>query len=352
MKKGRVLVLLSGGVDSAVSAGLLKKQGYEVIGAFLKFWHDPQGRRENACCSLEAQNDARLIAKKLEIPLHFFCFAKEFKKYVVDYFISSYQKGETPNPCIECNRFIKFGLTFKKLEELKADYLATGHYARIKKEGEVFKLLRAKDKKKDQSYFLWILNQEKLKKILFPLGDYSKEEVRKLAKKWQLPVFKKPESQEVCFISRSLKDFLSRYGKTKKGPILNLKGEKIGEHQGLIFYTLGQRKGLGIPSGPFYVVKKDFRKNALIVSNSLKDPRLYFTKVRIKKVNWIASKPTTLPLFCQAKIRSLMSFQPAFLKKDQKGYFLEFLQPIFAPAPGQSAVIYLQEEVLGGGIIE
>lgn len=351
-EKPKVLVLLSGGVDSAVAAGLLKKQGYQVIGAFLKFWKDPLGEKENTCCSLGAQNDARLIAVKLTIPLYFFCFAKEFKKYVVDYFIRSYQKGETPNPCIECNRFIKFGLTFKKLTQLKADYLATGHYARIEKEGKIFKLLRAKDRTKDQSYFLWPLTQEKLRKIIFPLGEYSKKEVRKLAKEWKLPVFEKDESQEVCFIGHSLKDFLSRYCQTKPGPIFNLKGEKIGEHQGLIYYTLGQRKGLKIPGGPFYVVKKDFRRNALIVANSLNDPLLHPQKIYFKKINWLTGKAPSLPFACEAKIRSYMEAQPAYLKKDSQGYFLEFESPPFAPAPGQSVVIYQGEEVVGGGIID
>ena len=197
MKKSKVIVAMSGGVDSSVSAALLKKNGYDVIAVFMKFWKEANRKNENKCCSVEAKRDAQRVAIKLGIPFYVIDAKKEFKKRVVDYLIKEYKKGNTPNPCVECNRWIKFNFLFEQLNKLKADFIATGHYARVKNG----KLLIAKDIKKDQTYFLWTLKQKQLSKIIFSIGDYTKEQVRGLAKKFHLPVFEKKDSQEICFVN-------------------------------------------------------------------------------------------------------------------------------------------------------
>ncbi len=331
---------MSGGVDSSVSTAILKKNGYDVVGVFMKFWQEPGKGRENLCCSAKARMDAKRVAIKLNIPFYVLNVQKEFKKRVVDYFIKEYKKGNTPNPCVECNRWIKFRFLIEKALELKADYVATGHYAKVK-DG---KLLVAKDKTKDQSYFLWRLNQKQLSRILFPIGDYTKEEVRKMAKKWGLPVFEKKDSQEICFINTCIEDFLRKYIKPKSGDVTTTDGKKIGEHEGLILYTIGQRKGIKIGgTGPYYVVKKDFEKNALIVSKSEKD--LLKKEMFVKNVNWVLGKPYNGK--CKVKIRSMARMVPATIKKNK----IVFDKPQRAITPGQSAVFYKNNELLGGGII-
>jgi len=355
---------MSGGVDSSVAAALLKKAGFEVIGVFVKFWTPPQGRGkhrpiQNIYYSTKAQTDARRVAAKLKIPFYTINAEKEFKKRVVDYFLEGYRAGQTPNPCIECNRWIKFGLLMEKTLAFKADFLATGHYARIARKLKTqnsklktFKLSRAKDKSKDQSYFLWTLKQKQLAKILFPIGDYLKSEVRQMAKKWGLPVFGKKDSQEVCFVNTTIEEFLRRRIKTKKGPIITTDGKKVGEHQGLIFYTIGQRKGLKIGGiGPFYVVDKDFKNNALIVAPANFSEALYKKEAIAEKINWISSQEPRLPLKCQVKIRYLMPASPAVISKKGNFYKIRFIKPQRAIAPGQSAVFYKGQEILGGGII-
>lgn len=324
-KGKKIIVAMSGGVDSSVAAALLKKQGYDVVGVFMKFWKEPGAGRENLCCSARARLDAKRVAIKLGIPFYVLDAQKEFKKRVVDYFIKEYNRGRTPNPCIECNKWIKF----------RFPNMATGHYARVKN-GRLFV---AKDKQKDQSYFLWTLKQNQLKRILFPIGDYTKKEVREMAKKWDLPVFNKKDSQNICFTAprRSLK--------TKAGNIITIDGKKVGEHQGLTFYTIGQRKGIKVGGiGPFYVVKKDFKNNALIVSNLEKD--LLKKEMVVKNVNWISGKQYSGK--CKVKIRSMAPMTAAIIKRNK----IIFDKEQRAITPGQSAVFYRGNEVLGGGIIK
>lgn len=361
---------MSGGVDSSVATALLKKQGYDVIGVFMRFWYPETSqinpdqnpnlyRNENRCCSAEAWSDAQRVASQLKIPFYTLNVEKEFKKRVVDYFIEEYRKGRTPNPCVECNRWIKFRFLIEKALTLGADYVATGHYARLRREtpnpkSEILKLLTAKDKQKDQSYFLWTLTQDQLKRILFPVGNYTKKEVREMAKKWNLPIYKKRESQEICFLDADLRGFLKTRINAERGSIITVDGQKVGEHEGLAFYTIGQRKGIKIGGiGPFYVVGKDFKKNALIVAKSEQAPELYKKEMIVRKVNWISGKEPKLPLRCRVKIRYLHPASPAIIYKTKDTrYKVYFDKKQRAITPGQSAVFYKRNEVLGGGIIE
>ncbi len=380
---------MSGGVDSSVAAALLKKAGvdelrsssrtsslervrksfnsfgfanarvFDVIGVFMKFWKAPSGqssiRKWNSCCSLESEIRARKVAKILKIPFYVFNFEKEFKKRIVDYFLREYKAGRTPNPCVVCNKEIKFGLLLEKALKLDADFIATGHYARKqatsdKKQETRYKLLKAKDKEKDQSYFLWKLNQKQLKHILFPVGDYTRKEVENLAKKFKLPVLKAKKSVEICFVKTTINDFLKKYLKEKSGKIVDTEGKIIGKHQGLWFYTIGQRKGIGLPGGPYYVLDKDQKKNLLIVSKNEKD--LYKKDLICENVNWILGKEPKLPLKIKAKIRYRhQSAQATIYKLKTKNYKIVFNKPQKAITPGQSVVFCNREELLGGGII-
>ena len=366
----KVVCAMSGGVDSSVASALLKKAGFNVIGVFMKLWPEKY-------FSSDAQKAVKRITFQLGIPFLVFNLTKEFKKKVVDYFLREYQRGRTPNPCVECNKEIKFGLFFQKAINLGADFMATGHYVRKSElttnnlQLTTYKLLMAKDKDKDQSYFLWMLNQNQLKNILFPVGDLTKNQVRKLAKKFRLPVVKTPESMEICFVPADINDFLKKYLKTKPGPIVeqvhygarkilirsNLRGREMGEHDGLWFYTIGQRKGIKLPGGPYYVLDKDLKKNLLIVTKNEKD--LYKKELVAKNVNWISGKMPKLPLMVKAKIR--YSHRSASTKLTQiytdKSTDLDrFIKVVFekpqrAITFGQSVVFYKGQELLGGGII-
>lgn len=341
---------MSGGIDSSVAACLLKKAGFDVIGIFMKFWSEADLKGSwNRCCSPEAEKRARQVAKILNLPFYVFNFEKEFKKGIVDYFLKEHKTGRTPNPCVVCNKKIKFGLLLEKAMTLEADYVATGHYA-LKREIKNYKLLKAKDKNKDQSYFLWMLNQNQLKHILFPIGEYTKDKVRKLAKKFKLPVLNIPESMEICFIKSTINDFLERHLKSKPGKITNPKGAIIGKHQGLHFYTIGQRRGVKLTGGPYYVLDKNQKKNLLIVTKNQKD--LYKKELVVKNVNWISGKVPKLPLKIRAKIRYRHKASKAtiyYLKSNI--YHLIFDKPQRAITPGQSTVFFRGQEVLGGGII-
>lgn len=348
----KIVVAMSGGVDSSVAAALLKKQGFDVVGIFMKFWKDGQSS-ENRCCSVESEKLARLVAKEIGIPFYVLNVEKEFKKKVVDYFLKEYKKGNTPNPCVVCNKEIKFGFLIKKALSLGVDYIATGHYAQIKN-GRLFK---GKDDAKDQAYFLWQLNQNQLKHVLFPVGEYIKPEVRKLAKKFKLPTAETPESQEVCFIKNTTTDFLKKYLKIKSGKIIDKTGKVLGEHQGLWFYTIGQRKSLEVPQGPWYVVNKDFKNNILIVSRDLKD--LNRKELVASNINWI--NPQKLPLNAEVKIRYKAEPVKAKIismgKNPLASLSASKLKVIFAKSqraitPGQSVVFYKGKELLGGGVIE
>lgn len=361
-KKKKVVVALSGGLDSSVSALLLKKKGFELIGIFMLFWSENTKKaRWNRCCSPGAQARAREVARILNIPFYVLDLRKEFKKQIVDYFLKEIKKGRTPNPCVECNRIVKFGLLLKKAKEFGADFLATGHYVKKidlrtkSKKSKIYKILRARDKEKDQSYFLWRLTQEQLKHLLFPLGNFTKKEVKELARKFRLPVLDIPESQEICFVGTSLEEFLKKHLKPKPGKIVDTKGNVLGEHKGLIFYTIGQRKGIGLAGGPYYVLKKDTKNNLLVVTKNQKD--LYKKELLASQINWILKKPPKFPIKIKAKIRYLhqparATLYPSFLKKKTSSIRVVFNKPQRAITPGQSVVFYKGEEMLGGGIIE
>ena len=361
IKQGtKVVCAMSGGVDSSVAAALLKRAGFNVIGVFMKFWSAPKKDRSqgnwNRCCSPEAESRARKVAKILKIPFYIFNFEKEFKKRVVDYFLEAHKKGTTPNPCVVCNKEIKFGLLLKKAKKIQVDFLATGHYVKKSKVKNqklkvIYRLLRGTDKSKDQSYFLWQLNQNQLKHILFPLGSYSKKEVRGLAKKFKLSVLNIPESQEICFIKDNYNDFLARYFKPKPGKVIDTTGKIIGQHQGLWFYTIGQRKGIGFSGGSWYVMNKDFKKNILVVTKKEKD--LEKRELIAGNINWISGKEPKLPLEIKAKIRYRHKFASAVIchKIQKTKYKIVFKRPQRAIASGQSVVFYKGQELLGGGII-
>ena len=355
-----VVVALSGGVDSSVAAALLKEQGYKVVGVHIKIWSDP----EIPCTLKQDRYDAMRVAAKLNIPFKTWDFTKQYGQQVVDYMINEYRVGRTPNPDVMCNKRIKFDVFLKKARELKADFIATGHHARItratlnRKPYTVnYKLLAGKDKNKDQSYFLWTLTQEQLKYILFPIGDYTKPQVRKIAKKLNLPTAGKKDSQGICFIGEiNLREFLKKYIKEKPGPVVTIKGQKIGEHDGLFFYTIGQRHGMGIGGGtPYYVAEKDFKTNTLVVTESPKHKALYSKELVANKLNWIVGAPPKFPLMCKARIRYRQPLQSCrvfghSVSKSEKLQII-FTKPQKAIAPGQFLVFYHGDELLGGGII-
>ncbi len=335
---------MSGGVDSSVVAALIKKSGAETVGVFVHLYPSS---------SKGSEKKAQKVAKVLGIPFYVLNFEKEFKKKVIDYFLREYKKGRTPNPCVVCNKEIKFGFLLKQTKKMKADFLATGHYVKksTKKTELIYKLLRAKDKSKDQSYFLWKLNQKQLKHTLFPIGRYTKEEVKSLAKKFKLPVLNVQESQEICFIKNTCHDFLSRHLKLNLGKIVDSKGKIIGKHKGLWFYTVGQRKGIKLPGGPFYVIDKNLKKNLLIVSKDKKD--LERKELTTENVNWISGKEPNLPLDIKAKIRYRHKIASAIIcqKKQKTKNRILFKKSQRAITPGQSVVFYKGTELLGGGII-
>ncbi len=342
---------MSGGVDSSVAAALLKKEGYEVIGIMLRIWSEKQV--VNKCCSSQAMNDARRIAGILDIPFYILDYQNIFKEIVVNYFLEESIEGMTPNPCFFCNQKIRFSHLRKEAMKLGADFLATGHYARIKKNSEGYQLLKATDKKKDQSYMLHRLNQEQLATSLFPLGELYKEDVREIAKEYELPVSQKRDSQDLCFLGRDgTKGFFERQigDKMKKGEIINSQGEILGEHQGLMAYTIGQRKGLGISAKkPLFVIGKNQTKNQLIVG---------FTEERKKKsfflnrVHFISGKDLQEQMQVSTKIRYQSQENQAMLFPIKKNQIqVEFEQEVEDISPGQGAVFYSGEKVLGGGII-
>ena len=363
MKK-KVICAISGGVDSSVAAALLKKQGCDVIGVFMKLWAEDVPRtdlvRENICCSLEAATAARAVCNKLKIPFYVVNFEKVFKKSVVDYFIKEYELGRTPNPCVICNRDIKSEILLKKTVELEGDYLATGHYARVRQKKEnrkkkiEYELLQGKDRIKDQSYFLWTLKQKQLKHLLFPIGDYKKTEVRKMAEKWGLPTAKRKESQGTCFIpDRDVCAFLRRHAKklTLPGPILDLEGKHLGIHNGLVNYTIGQRERLGM-GGPkaYYVVKLKSSTNTLIVGSE-KD--LYKKKLIADNINWISKTPpkNISGLKVGARIRYGHPIEESKITINKNKLEVTFKKSQRAVTPGQSIVFFDKEKVLGGGVI-
>lgn len=353
----RVYVAMSGGVDSSVAAALLLKQGYAVSGLTLRLWSEADDLASGDD-ETDAVRDARLVADKLGIPHHVLDGSPRFKETVVDYFVHEYARGHTPNPCLACNRHIKFGYLLETALGLGADYIATGHYARMQKTPTGYLLLRGRDATKDQSYVLYMLTQDHLRHILLPNGDYTKQEIRTLARALDLPTHDRPESQDICFIcdlpptGRDYRRFLRAYAPEaiQPGPILDLQGRELGQHQGLPFYTIGQRRGLGIAwTEPLYVIRIDARRNALIVgpANMLGQQQLLVTDV-----NYIAGAPPACPAHVTVKIRYTGSEVPATLHPAPQNQVAVHLDaPLRDITPGQAAVFYSHEVVLGGGII-
>jgi tRNA-specific 2-thiouridylase len=356
-EKKRVVVAMSGGVDSSVAAALLVEQGYEVIGMMMRLWAEETtgGRVHNRCCTPEQMADARRIADKIGIPFYVLDTKDVFRNTVVEYFIDQHRQGVTPNPCIECNRHIRFNYLFENAMALDADYLATGHYAKIGQDTDgAYQLRMGADPKKDQSYVLCVLNQHHLAHTLFPIGEYPKPEVRKLAEKFGLPTASKQDSQDLCFLGdgdyrRFLRDYANDM--MRPGPIVLKTGEIVGEHDGLANYTIGQRKGLGITSPePLYVIATNPYRNALIVG--IRD-ELGDDELTAHRMNWIAPTPPTHPFEAQVKIRYKANPIPASITPLEDGrVHIGFDEPLRDITPGQGAVIYEGERCLGGGIIE
>jgi len=357
----KVFVAMSGGVDSSAAAWLLKKQGFKVVGVFFNLGQVQYDK------SLAA---AKKVAQKIGMPLKVIDLKKKFRREVIDYFLKSYQQGSTPNPCIVCNKKIKFGLLLRLAKKYKADFIATGHYARLQRNFKYqvlnfknsniknsfkiknLKLKIARDSVKDQSYFLYTLTQGQLAKIIFPLGDYTKEEVKKIAEKNHLPYLKK-ESQDICFLFCETAEFLKQNLKLKPGPIVTMAGQLLGRHEGLPLYTSGQRRAIKIGgSGPFYVAGRDFKENQLIVTGKFDDSVLYSDKLLAGQVNWLAGESPKLPLKCRARIRYQQSLVHCLVSKKGKNYLVKFSQKLRAITPGQSVVFYRDGTVLGGGIIK
>jgi len=339
----RVVVAMSGGVDSSVTALLLLKEGYEVIGLTM-----------NISVSSTSINDAKKVAYLLNIPHYVINLKREFEETIVKYFVESYEKGYTPNPCMFCNRFIKFGLLMKRAKEISAEYFATGHYVKKEwdQERKVFLLKRAKDERKDQSYFLAYLTQEQIEKSLFPLGDYTKEEVRRIARENNLVTEEKSESQEICFLpNNDYREFIKKYVKEKKGKIITEDGRIVGEHDGVFSFTIGQRKGLKVAMGKPVYVKEIVPEEGLVIVAERE--RILSNLVYAKNLNFPSFKPKKKRIDVFAMIRYNMKPQPAELKIiSEDEVIVEFKEPQWAPAPGQILVCYLEDFVLCGGIIE
>ena len=352
------MVAMSGGVDSSVAAALLKHQGYEVIGITMCFNLPDSTTKRPTCCGLQGIEDARRVAHKLEIKHYVLNFSRVLGEKVIKDFCREYLKGRTPNPCVRCNQYIKFDALLKKAISLGAGFLATGHYARIEKSHQSpvtshqYFLKKAKDKKKDQSYFLYRLNQTQLKAVLFPLGNYTKDEVRKIAREFALPVADKLASQEICFLpDRDYRRFLKVQGKTdiKPGPVVDKENNILGQHKGIAFYTIGQREGLGIARGyPLYVVKINPKNNCITVG---KKEDVYRAEFFIKDAHFIL-KPRKKKVALKVRIRYNHPEAPARIMFLNHKIKVKFKKPQFAVTPGQSAVFYDKDIVLGGGIID
>jgi tRNA-specific 2-thiouridylase len=373
----KVIVAMSGGVDSSLTAALLKEAGHEVTGITMHLWEgDDERLAESLCCSQEITESARRVCAQLGIPYYVFNYQREFRRYVIDYFLNEYAQGFTPNPCLACNRDVRFRALLARADQLGFDYVATGHYARIRNNGDwrleigdsappnpqslisnlqssTYQLLRALDPEKDQSYMLHILRQNDLARLMFPIGEYTKAEVRAMATERGLASADRPESQDICFVPGGDYRNLLREERPESinaGPILDREGRELGRHQGLPLYTIGQRRGLGVAAGqPLYVTAFDPARNAVIVGPA---EDLERHSLDAAGVTFVSDEWPTAPFECQAQIRAHATAVPAYVTPGEQGHIhVEFLKPQRAVTPGQAVVLYDGDVTLGGGRI-
>lgn len=350
----KVVVAMSGGVDSSVAAALLKEQGYDVIGMMLRLWSEPGKEDSNRCCTPDSMGQARRVAAKLDIPFYVIDAKDVFRETVVQYFLDGYARGETPNPCLICNRQIRWTFLLDHALALGAEFMATGHYARVRKvESGKIQLLRAVDKNKDQSYVLHVLNQEKLARALFPVGDYPKTEIRAIAERHGLPTASRKDSQDLCFLAgEDYRNFLQRNAAEmlRSGEIVTREGQSIGEHNGLANYTIGQRKGLGVASSvPLYVLGKNSIDNTLIVGTQ---DELGSSELTARDTHWISGEAPEEPFRAEVKIRYTAREAEALvtpMEGDQAR--VQFEAPQRDITAGQAAVFFHGDVAIGGGII-
>lgn len=347
-----VLVGMSGGVDSSVTAALLQRQGFRVVGGFIKNWSDTKDIQTGECAWRGERRDAMRVAARLGIPLLTFDFEDAYRERVVGELFRGYEAGETPNPDVLCNEAIKFGLFLEEANRLGMDFVATGHYARIQRDAEgVAHLLRGMDPDKDQSYFLYRVPQSALRRALFPVGNLRKPEVRKIAEELGLPVAQKPDSQGICFIGKlDMVEFLRKKIPSKPGEIVDDRGRALGQHTGLDAYTIGQRERIQVSVGgePWFVAAKDYAKNQLIIVQGADHPLLYRRFAKLHDLHWTRGNPPETPLMCEVQVRYRQAPVQATID-DQ--FCVVFDQPVKAVSPGQSAVLYQGDECIGGGVI-